>query len=66
MTFTTKLLIDNYINAYDVDGKFWYYDLMFAPGGMDSNNTEIETEASLRDRLPCDLVPERSRHALQL
>lgn len=46
MTFTTKLLIDNYINAYDVDGKFWYYDLMFAPGGMDSNNTEIETEAS--------------------
>ena len=34
--------------------------------GMDSNNTEIETEASLRDRLPCDLVPERSRRALQL
>ena len=43
--FTTRLLIDNYINARDIDGKFWYYDLMFAPGGKDSNDDEIETEA---------------------
>ena len=44
-TFTTQLLIDNYTSGYDVDGKFWYYDLMFAPGGQDDQGNEIETEA---------------------
>ena len=45
-TFTTQLLIDNYINGCDVDGKFWYNDLKFAPGGKDEQGNEIETESS--------------------
>ena len=45
-TFTIQLLVDNYVSGHNVNGDFRYYDLTFASGGKDSNDNDIETEAS--------------------